>query len=240
MKTTLLAISLFCFSLLMHGQEQVLKVTLEDIMPYDTLKCSAVIECSDKISYLGGYRTGTNSWLFHIPDTILEKSEYIRFFANRENTLEIKYIRPSFRIIAERDTTHFWSELSFFEKIDTLSLHAKFVRQDTVRNSTYYGTYGTNKIVITPRFDLITPSSELQRSIVNINDVFFKYENAPSGEFYDTFYRIISQSPNSHSNMILFYDRRNWFSLEQRDSFFGRKLDEYKGGETMRVKVQSV
>lgn len=239
MRMILLAISLFCFGLLVHGQERVLKVTLDDITPYDTLKCSAAFEYSKKVYYLGEYQSSTNSWLFHIPDTVLEKSDYIRFIANRENTPEIKYIRPSFRIITERDTTYFLSELSFFEQIDTLSLHAKFVKQDTVRNSIYYGTYGTDKIVITPAFDLIAPSPELQRSIVNLNDVFVKYGNGPSGQSYETFYRIISQSPNSHSNMILLYDRRNWFSLEQllllrdlfaeeqKESYYGRKLDEY-------------
>lgn len=57
--------------------------------------------------------------------------------------------------------------------------------------------------------------------------------------FYETFYRIISQSPNSHSNMTLLYDRRNRFSFEQllllrdlfaeeqKGSYYGRKLDEY-------------
>lgn len=105
-----------CFSLLAHGQERVLKVTLEDIIPYDTLKCSAVFEYFDKISYLGEWQTGTNSWFFHIPDITLEKSKYIQFFANRENMPEIKYISPSFRIVSGKDTTLFHSSLLFQRK----------------------------------------------------------------------------------------------------------------------------
>lgn len=235
----LLAISLFCFVLLVHGQKRVLKVTLDGITPYDTLKCSAVFEYFDKISYLGECQTGTNSWLFHIPATILEKSRYIQFFANRENTPEIKHICPSFRISTKNDTTLFHNSLSFLEKVDTLSLCAKFVDQDTVRNSIYYGTYGTGQIVITQKFNLIAPSPELQRAIVNTNDLYVKYRNVHSDQFYNIFNHMISQAPNSHSNMLLLYGKRNWFSLEQllllRDlfaeeqkvSYYGRKLDEY-------------
>lgn len=56
MRIILLTISLFCFSLLTHGQRRVLKVTLEEIIPYDTLKCSAVFEYFDKMDYLGEYQ----------------------------------------------------------------------------------------------------------------------------------------------------------------------------------------
>ena len=42
MRIKLLTISLFCCSLVAYGQKQILKVTLEEIIPYDTLKCSAV------------------------------------------------------------------------------------------------------------------------------------------------------------------------------------------------------
>ncbi|MBD3588366.1 thioredoxin family protein [Bacteroides sp. GM023] len=239
MKIILLTICLSCVSLVAHGQERVLKVTLEGLIPYDTLKCSTVSEYFDKIYYLGKCQTSTNSWLFHIPDTVFEESRYIRFFANRKNTPEIKYIRPSFRIITERDTTSFWSELSFFEKTDTLSVYAQFVRQDTIRNSIYYGTYGTDQIVITPKFDLKNPSLELQRAIVNTNNHYAKYKGAPSNQFYDIFCRMISQAPSSHSSMLLLYGERNTFSLEQllslrnmfveeqKQSHYGRKLDEY-------------
>ena len=239
MRIILLIICLFCSNLVVSGQERVLKVTLEEIVPYDTLKCSTKFEYSDKINYLGEYQTSTNSWFFHIPDTVLEKSTYIQFFAHRKNMPEIKYIRPSFRIIAERDTTLFHSSLSFFEKMDTLSVYAQFVRQDTVRNSIYYGTYGTDKIVITSKFDLIAPSTELQRAIVNKNNLYAKHKGVPSNQLYDIFCQMISQAPNSHSNMLLLYDKRNVFPLEQllslrnlfveeqKQSHHGRKLNEY-------------
>lgn len=239
MRINLLTICLFCFSLLAYGQKQILKVTLGEVIPYDTLKCSAVFEYFDKTNYWGEYQTGTNSWLFHIPDTILEKAKYIQFFANRKNTPEIKCIHLNFRIITKRDSTLFHSAFSFLEKVDTLSLYAKFVSQDTVRNSIYYGTYGTDKIVITPKFDLISPSPELQRGIVNTNDLYVKYRNMPSDQLYNIFNRMISQAPNSHSNMLLLYGKRNQFSPEQllllrnlfaeeqKESYYGRKLDEY-------------
>lgn len=50
---------------------------------------------------------------------------------------------------------------------------------------------------------------------------------------------MISQAPNSHSNILLLYGKRNWFSLEQllllrnlfaeeqKESYYGRKLGEY-------------
>lgn len=236
MKVILLIISLFYFSLLAHGQKRVLKVTLERIIPYDTLKCSATLGDRSKINYLGEYQTSTNCWLFHIPDTTLEESKYIQFFANRRDTPGLKSIHPSFRIVMERDTTLFLTAFPFREKVDTLYLHARFVRQDTVRSSIFYGKENT---VITPEFDLIAPSPELQRAIVNTSDLYVKYRNVPSNQFCDIFNQMISQAPDSHSNMLLLYSKRNWFALEQllllrnlfteeqKRSYYGRKLDEY-------------
>ena len=73
MKTFLSTIVLFCSSLLLHGQERVLKVSLEGVVPYDTLKCTAVMEYADNLECLGKWNTHANSWYFHLPDTFLSR-----------------------------------------------------------------------------------------------------------------------------------------------------------------------
>ena len=240
MKIFLSTIVLFCSSLLLHGQERVLKVSLDGVVPYDTLRCTAVMEYADNLECLGKWNTRTNSWYFHLPDTFLEKAQYIRLSANQKDKPEIKYIRPCFKIATAKDTSrYYWTELSFFEQADTLSLHAEYAYQDTVRNSMYYGTFGTDKIVITPHFNLISPSSELIRTIINGEDFYVKYRDLPLEQRFAFFHRIISDAPNSHSNMMLFYDQRDNFTLEQllslralfsearRRSYYGKKLDAY-------------
>ena len=239
MKTFLSTIVLFCSSLLLHGQERVLKVSLEGVVPYDTLKCTAVMEYADNLECLGKWNTHANSWYFHLPDTFLEQAQYIRLSTTQKDKPEIKGIYPFFRIMTARDTTLYMNSFSFFENVDTLSLHAEYLYQDTVRNSMYYRTFGTDKIVITPHFNLISPSSELMRTIINANDFYVKYRDLPLEQRFAFFHRIISDAPDSHSNMVLLYDQRDNFTLEQllslralfsearRRSYYGKKLDAY-------------
>lgn len=90
MKKNISIIVLFCYSLLLQGQERVLKVSLDGIVPYDTLKCTAVMEYADNLECLGKWNTHANSWYFHLPDTFLEKSQYIRLSATQKDKPEIK------------------------------------------------------------------------------------------------------------------------------------------------------
>lgn len=230
---------MFCSSLLLHGQERVLKVSLEGVVPYDTLKCTAVMEYADNLECLGKWNTHANSWYFHLPDTFLEKAQYIRLSATQKDKPEIKEICPFFRIMTTRDTTLYMNSFSFFENVDTLSLHAEYVYQDTVRNSMYYGTFGSDRLVITPYFNLISPSSELMRTIINENDFYVKYRDLPLEQRFAFFHRIISDTSDSHGNMVLLYGQRDNFTLEQllslralfsearRRSYYGKKLDAY-------------
>lgn len=234
-KALLIMISIFCFFSLLHGQQKTLMVSFEDEMLYDTLKCVASTERL-KTSYLGVYQTKTNRWFFHIPDTVLEQSRNIQFIANQKNMKDIKFTHLAFRITMKKDTTFFTNAFPFWEKKDTLSIQARFETQDTIRNSAFYGIKNT---VLNSSFSIIAPSPELQRSIVNNNDLYVKYRNTASNQFYDIFHGMISQAPDSHSNMLLLYDRRNWFPLEQlltlrklfseqqQTNYFGRKLNEY-------------
>lgn len=239
MKKYISIIVLFCYSLLLQGQERVLKVSLDGIVPYDTLKCITVMEYSDNLESLGKWEAYTNCWYFHLPDTLLERARYIRLSANQKDKPEIKDICPFFRIITARDTTLYMNSFSFFENVDTLSLHAEYLYQDTVRNSMYYGTFGSDKLIITSSFNLISPSTELTRTVINNNDFYVKYRDLPLEQRFAFFHRIISDAPDSHSNMVLLYGQRDNFTLEQllslralfsearSQSYYGKKLDAY-------------
>lgn len=238
MKALLSTIVLLFGSFLLQGQERVLKVSLSGIVPYDTLKCTAVIENADNLECLGRRDSDTNCWYFHLPDSFLEKARCIRLFGYQKDKPEIKYICPFFRGVTAQDTTLYMKDLFYFEDMDTLSLCGEYVKEDTVRNSVYYGTYRSDKFVITPYFDIKSPSPEFVRSIVNLVN-YIKYRSLPLEQQFDFFRRIISDAPNSHSNMVLLYEQRDKFTLQQllslraifseerRNSYYGKKLDAY-------------
>ena len=222
--------------MLTHAQQRVIKVTLDNIPPYDVLKCRTTSSSMGNTEYLGEYRANSNSWFYQIPDSILDQAQYFQFFGKRNDLPEIKFMHPCFRVIADKDSTLFFTALSYLENTDTLFIHAKFVYQDTIRNSTFYGV---NNVIISPKFDLINPSSELRRALTNKNDLHVKHKDLPADQLYDIFHRMISQVPDSHSNTLLLYDEKETFSIEQlmslrsllskqqKQSNYGQKLDEY-------------
>lgn len=149
---------------------------------------------------------------YQIPDSILGQTQYFQFFGKRNDLPEIKFMHPYFRVIADKDSTLFFTALSYLENTDTLFMHAKFVYQDTIRNSTFYGV---NNVIISPKFDLINSSSELRRALTNKNDLHVKHKDLPADQLYDIFHRMISQVPDSHSNTLLLYDEKETFFIEQ-------------------------
>ena len=87
-----------------HAQQRVIKVTLDNIPPYDVLKCRTTSNLTGNTEYLGDYQANTNSWLYQIPDSILDQAQYFQFFGKRNDLPEIKFMHPCFRVIADKDS----------------------------------------------------------------------------------------------------------------------------------------
>lgn len=107
MKTVILSIILSFCCMFTHAQQRVIKVTLNNIPPYDVLKCRTTSNLTENTEYLGDYQANTNSWLYQIPDSILDQAQYFQFFGKRNDSPKIKFMHPCFRVIADKDSTLF-------------------------------------------------------------------------------------------------------------------------------------
>lgn len=236
MKKEILTIAVCSYCLLAFAQERVLITTFENTVPYDSLSCEMSFENRENVRLSGIYHKENNSWTFNFPDSLYWQYKRYNFWGKYKESPDISYVHPSFRFVDKKDTTLFTSFPLFWEDTDTLFLHARLVKQDTIRNCMFYGM---DKVVLGHSFDLLDPSPELRRSIVNSLDLFMKYEGASSEQLEEIFANMISQAPESRSSMRFLYERKHWFTLQQlsslyalfskiqQQSYYGLKMNEF-------------
>lgn len=76
-KTLIVVISsLLCLQL--YGQH-VLKVSLGDVAPYDSLKCHITGAGMKLPAYIGQYEQESQKWFFNLPDSVYERYESMSF-----------------------------------------------------------------------------------------------------------------------------------------------------------------
>lgn len=109
MKTAILSIILSFCCMFIHAQQRLIKVTLDNIPPYDVLKCRTTSNLTGNTEYLGDYQANTNSWLYQIPDSILDQAQYFQFFGKRNDSPEIKFMHPASELLQIK-TQHSFSQ----------------------------------------------------------------------------------------------------------------------------------
>ena len=224
--------SLLCLQA--YGQH-VLKVTLKDVLPYDSLKCNVRVPGTGSSVYTGQYGQKADSWFFYLPDSVFKRYESMTFLG-KYNTNPDLTIYPGFRL--EKQNTLGSSDYLFWEDTDTLLLCARHLKRDTIRNEQFY----LYKTVIQDLFELINPSPVLRETIETMN---LCYDRAAIRETDEQAYKrllsIIPRAENSRMGMLYVCNNRfrfsssqlntlyNLFSESLQNSYWGQLLKEYIG-----------
>lgn len=234
MKKSLFVTILICYLCSsLHGQH-VLRVNLQGIAPYDSLKCLIEGEGLKPQFYIGQYEPQSESWFFHLPDTTFDRYESVNF-RGKYNTSSNITIFPGFRLTNENISMGN-SNWLYWEDTDTLLLYAQHQERDTIKNNPFF----RYKTVVLDNFVLVDPSPVLRESMQTMNLCYSKeVDGLKDEQLYRRLLEIVPRKNNSR--MLLYYisQHRFRFSAERLDtlysllseniqnSYSGKKLKEF-------------
>ena len=189
--------------------------------------------------YFEGLKKG-NSWIFSYPDSLYDKSEY---FQLEDIICEDTERFIKFKHISHNDTI--WAINPFFSNRDTIVMDAVYLQTDTFPNNLSVDNNG-NTVVRTCLIDnyvlVCEPDSGLLSSMELTQSQFFWYDvdSLQYDEEVAKFINLVKTYPDSHAlignlqNNLRIYQSKSdvqkvfdCFSQENKNSFFGKKINEY-------------
>ncbi len=215
MKYVLSVLLCIGFNALVYSQQRTLRVSFENVK-YDSLQCVCAMEGFKQFPTAQGvYDDKRECWFFHFPDTVFDRYVQINFRGKRNDAPQITYIHPSFRVNSDSIKTYFHNGILFWELADTVCLNARLVEQDTIRNSRFYGV---DNVILRQNFDLINPSPDLRRSLINENLLL----NTPKEKRYEVLKKIFMEAPEApFANIHTLYNNKAALTYEQLKTLVG-------------------